>query len=343
MSLKISLFQKLYYSLCLLIAIVVLNDAHGKSTRNESSQNWEYVSNEIKEICRSVKNISSSPQWLPNDTDKETLKNCDSDDLYFGFENPPDYIKARKCALLNNHYDVLTMIYANGKGVRPDLNLALHYACIMDAAPAEMEDRINHLYKIKKINQSKKSFNICDDITSGSMMGLCADLDRRSKKAQQNKYIGEIRTKWPSVVQESFQKLQNASKTYFEARTENEIERSGTGATAFEILENMALNKRMIDLLNKTIKCKLPAYTTKQYQVADNQLNIVYKKAHNNKFSGYVGITKSGIKKTEKAWIKYKDSWVYFGHIKCPNISAESWKTIITKERIKELEELANL
>lgn len=326
--------------LFLFIGITLFNIAANNAIAKISSDNWNRVSNEkIKEICNSVKYLSIPSQDLPNDTEKKIFAKCDSDELYFGFKAPSDYVKARHCSIFKHKEDTLIMIYANGKGVDKNIDLAIHFACQFDAAPAEIEGRINHLIKIKEYPYSKKDFNICDDITSGYMMGYCASLEQRAEKEQQRKHINAFIKTLTISEQKAFQSLQNTSKIYFETRLSNELDRYGSGAIAFRIMEEINLNNKMIELLNQTIQCKFTSYNVNVYQKADKQLNLLYTKTQNKPDEDF-SITKNNIKKTERTWIKYRDSWLKFGRLKCPEVSEDTWKTLITKERIEQLKEL---
>jgi len=35
----------------------------------------------------------------------------------------------------------------------------------------------------------------------------------------------------------------------------------------------------------------------------------------------------------ERAWIRYRDSWLSFAQVRWPQISADSWLTFLTRER----------
>jgi len=111
---------------------------------------------------------------------------------------------------------------------------------------------------------------------------------------------------------------------FFNTRLDNEMDRSGTGAQAFIISEEMNLKSRMIQLIDKTIQCKLKPQTPEQFQQADNTLNTLYKKTQNKPDEEFTSIHRDGIKKTERTWIKYKDAWVNFGLTQCPKISKET-------------------
>jgi len=171
-----------------LILIALIAFGSNEAIAKISSENWGDVSNEVKETCNSVKNISIPPQDMPSETIKSSLKKCDSDDLYFGFKNPPDYVKARNCAIVRQDYDVLTMIYANGKGVKANLDLAIHFACLFDGDGREIEDRIKHLVRLKTLMKPKKDFHICDDIRTGYMMAICTSNDQKATVEKQKSF-----------------------------------------------------------------------------------------------------------------------------------------------------------
>ena len=337
MLLKSILIRKPQWVLCLLGCVSIF----GQAMADESSAYWEDMSKEAKKTCSNVSNIF--PPKLPNAIAKKSLKNCNSMALYYGFENSPDYIKAKECALIKKNYYILAMIYANGKGVPRDLDKALHYICMLDVPADEIESRIHHLYKMKEAKDAKKNFDICDDVASGYMMVLCADMQRSATYAQQMKYLNSLQRNWSINEKKLFQQLQNASRFYFEARTDNEINRIAIHASENEISEDVALNKRMMELIKKTEQCQLPLYTLEQYQAADKQINSLYQQVLKGDFSNCLGIKLDGIKETERAWVKYKDAWVNFGQTKCPSIPVDSWKTIITKERIEELDVLVRM
>lgn len=304
------------------------------------ADNSEYLSKATKDMCNSVQNIVLPSLEMPDAASKKSLANCDPDAFYYGYGNAPDYGKAKICALVKNDYGVLTMLYANGKAVPRDLNLALHYACMMDAAPAETEGRVAHLDTMKNNPKADNTFDICDDITSGYMMGVCENIEQEQVQAQQKKYLANLKTKLSPAENADLETLQKASALYFKAHLDNEMDWHGTAAAASAIAENMALSKQMLKLIHRSEQCQFPTYTPAQYQQADEQLNSLYKKTQAKPFANEITITSKGIKETERQWLNYRDAWVDFGRLKCPNVSAESWKTLITKERIKQLEEL---
>jgi hypothetical protein len=71
---------------------------------------------------------------------------------------------------------------------------------------------------------------------------------------------------------------------------------------------------------------------------ADKELNAVYAKVMQWKDTLDWGtVTRAQIKGVEKKWIPYRDAWVAFGLIRCPELPGDSWKTLLTEERISQL------
>jgi uncharacterized protein YecT (DUF1311 family) len=110
--------------------------------------------------------------------------------------------------------------------------------------------------------------------------------------------------------------------------------------------ESDALNTNFLDMINWSNNCSLDSFSYQDYLLADQELNNLYLKIINkkeedwDKFPG--SITKEGVKQTQRQWIKYRDSWVIFGKTKCPQISKSSWMTWLTRQRIDQLQELAD-
>ena len=111
---------------------------------------------------------------------------CDAARLYYGADGTgDDPVAARHCAYRERADDragplggsgVLMMVYANGQGVPQDIALARRFACEFDGAPAEVRARLARLQRIAD-GHDTAPMDICDDITSGMMAGVCASRD----------------------------------------------------------------------------------------------------------------------------------------------------------------------
>lgn len=323
------------FFICLFSSVGTL---HAEDPADEEYPGWDLVAKEIHEKCKSLETISIPPypQTL------EALNGCDSDALYYGFDQAPNYEKALSCANANKDYDVLTMLYANGKGVSRNLDIAMHYACKFGGAPAEVEGRMKHLMELQKEGKSAKDFDICDDITSGYMMGQCTYKESRFADAKRQKEYASLTSNWSPSERTAFEKLQKTFEVFLEAK-QGEIDMSGTARASLWLGEEQSLKEVFLKILKECAQGKIPSFTSHQYQEADRQLNALYKEARHKKYFEISGITSEGIQKTQKAWLKYRDAWVTFGHLKCSNITPDSWKTLLTKERIKELQSLKEM
>ncbi|HHW3716474.1 TPA: lysozyme inhibitor LprI family protein [Legionella pneumophila] len=282
-----------------LLNLANINELHADETGEQSQFNLESYSPQTKKLCQTVAHISVPSQNQLDEASKASLKNCDALDLYYGFNAAPDYDKAFQCALMNKDYNVLVMAYANGRGVTFNPDLAMHFACMMeDAAPAEMDSRIAHLAQIKEGNK-KTSFDICDDITSGYMMGWCSSIDQRLEDVKRNKKINDLVSQWTAQEQLLYQQVRKTAEVYIRDHSMNEIDLSGTARSAFAINAQLNLNQRLFELLQKVNRCETPLMTIKQYEEMDKQLNNIYKKlmADTSSFQ-YTTVTKEGIKKS---------------------------------------------
>lgn len=64
-----------------------------------------------------------------------------------------------------------------------------------------------------------------------------------------------------------------------------------------------------------------------EFAKADAKLNMLYQKIQDTHGSqGWGTVTKDGIRKTQRAWLHYRDAWVDFAKIKFPSFAPESLK-----------------
>jgi len=296
--------------------------------------------------CKKLQ-ISDFPKTdLPTDSDKITLKDEQSSKYYYGIGVPINYVKARKIAFLEmetangdvfSGAGILMMIYANGYSVPKNLELALSLACgNVDGAQAEIEIRTAHLKKLEE-KPSNKPFDICDDITSGYMDGWCANIRNQLAGSKREADIRALTAHWLPNELQAFRKLQQAAKTFFDTRVENEVDLSGTSRAAFQIEESSDLDISFLGILKRCEAGTQPIYSTQEFIKADQELNAVYQSIVKNKAFDYGTVQQSGIRKTEKAWLIYRDSWVRFGKVKYPKMYSTSFKTFLTSDRITQL------
>jgi uncharacterized protein YecT (DUF1311 family) len=324
------------------VGLVFVTGSPAQSTRN----------NERPAACDQYDQLPVPPADLPSAAEREGLARCDSYKLYFGLNDPANAVAARKCAylqrddktrIMDNPFEssgLLAMIYANGRGAARNFKMAQKFSCEIDGAPAENSGRFEHLAKLQQQNWMGSDFNLCDDSTSGFMQGWCAKLNNDLAKVEQGKNLKSLTARWSAVEKQAFQLLQQAANAYFQTSSQNEVDLSGTGRAAFEIEAEATLQDEFQAALQRFEKGDLPSFAAEQFHEADGQLNSGYAKIQFKPAQGmaYTTVTPDGIKLTQRAWLRYRDAWVKFGAIKYPTVSADSWKTWLTQQRIKQLQ-----
>lgn len=301
--------------------------------------------------CEKVK-ITDFPQKdLQQNLDTITTKKQDSYKYYYGIGVPIDYTKARQLAFIemkidSSGYDpfegpsILMMLYANGFGVKRNLDISLRLACAnVNGAQAEIEGRMQHLRDLMSKSGSKTidTFDICDDITSGYMMGWCSSLESEKAEIQRTARINSIIAHWSPGELSAYKKLRQTASKFFSKKLDNEVDLSGTARAMVEINENDKLEDDFENKIVNSDKCDFRNYSLADLQKADKELNAVYLKILGIKNFEWGTVNQSGIKSTQREWIKYRDAWASFVAIKCPQVSLTSIKTLITKLRIEDL------
>jgi uncharacterized protein YecT (DUF1311 family) len=302
--------------------------------------------------CEQYDNIQVTTADLPTESDRQTLASCKSEDLYFGFDSPADPVQARKCAYVERENraeandrvfgasGLLTMIYANGKGTARNFDLALRFACEVQGAEAENSGRFDHLLKLKRDHWAGEDFSLCDDATSGFMDGWCAHIQERFDQVMRQRKLGGILGKWSPSDRQKFVELQRSATKFLDVSSRNEVDLSSTSRGAFEIGAAASLNDNFVASLESFEKGQFPKFTAEEFSVADAKLNAVYAAIRSTKHDPNVTgtVTPEGIKLAQRAWLTYREAWVQFGSQKYPSVTAASWRTWLTRERVEMLQ-----
>ncbi len=322
----------------LVIASLILVKTN-RAVSEENKFNWEAT-------CDQVKDAAIPPSDKPAPGEAKSLQGCSSEDLYYGITRLADPEKARLCAYVEfdqgdekvfGGSSMLMTIYANGRGGKRNFDLALKFACRLDGAPAEMKGRIENLIAKKKANWKGSNFSLCDDITSGFMQGHCEAHHERFKAAERKRKTEELMAKWTETDRKAFDHLRKVADKYFDLRSDAEVEQSGTARAAFSIEEHRSLEDGFLALIESLESDKLTVYSEKEFKQADAKLNAVYQKIQKTPDFEYGTVTREGIKKTQRAWIAYRDAWVSFATGKYDRVTPESIKTRLSQTRTKML------
>jgi uncharacterized protein YecT (DUF1311 family) len=273
---------------------------------------------------------------------------CDAAELYYDTRNQPasgerDWQKVRACAFQANDAAVLMMLYANGEGVAPNLNLATKYACRIDSPAAEMKGRLAHLRR--RAAASASGFDVCDDVTSGERLGLCAALRERRREQQRSAQLAAATRHWSEKEQLGFEMASKALHYFAQSRYDHETDLSGNFNRTLQIDAMAAELDQFVNDLADFESGKVPRLSEAEYQSLDDKLQQTYRQfmAASPAAASYLGtIRKTGVEKTQRAWLAYRDAMELFGALKYPAAPSSGWKALVTSRRLKQLAELDN-
>ncbi len=298
-------------------------------------------------LCEAVRTKPFPMGDLPTPAERASVQAGESYRHYYGIGTPVDYVRARHGAFVELEQGdeavfggsaILMMLYSNGFGVQRDLEQAIKLACSNGFAPAEREGRVRRLNAMKRA-PGDTTFDFCDDVTSGYMAGHCDGLAEERKSALRERELEALVRNWPDEHLAALVSLRRAVQGFSQARTSGELDLSGTDRSSQVIAEEARLKQELVDAIRSFEQGKLPAYTAEDYRHADAELNRVYALALARDYSGTT-IEVPGIKRAEKAWLKYRDAWVALGILRYPSVSPDAWKTWATLERVRHLAEL---
>lgn len=289
---------------------------------------------------------------------------CDAETLYYGRDGKGDgrdFVAARHCAYRERGTGAdiesqaapfggsgaLMMLYANGQGVKRNIPLAKRFACEYGGAPAEVSGRLEHIDALAK---GGGALDICDDITSGMMMGFCASRDAEFAKVARNGRWESLQTRWTPAQREAWGAVRKAADDYFESVSTEETDMSGTARGAFAVEARETLETALFDAVTRFEGGARPTQKAGDFARADKALNATYKATlakltagrGEGAFGEYGTIGPDGVRETQRAWLRYRDALVRFAAARWPGTPADAWKAWLTTERTKALESLVS-
>ncbi|HEU0134625.1 MAG TPA: lysozyme inhibitor LprI family protein [Allosphingosinicella sp.] len=298
-----------------------------------------------KAICRRVRDREPPESDRPDPATARSLEGCDSEALYYGIGMPADPVRARQCAFLEAEGDqggvfwgrtMLMTIYANGRGASRDLDVATHLACGIEGAPMESHGRVRHLAGLKSSGWKGQDFHFCDDITSGLAMGYCEDHEAGIAGARREAGLAAMVAGWTAAEQRAFRRLREAHDAYAEAHGSGEVDLSGTARAAMAIAAEETLRDELVEVLERLRSGRpLPVPATGLEQ-EDSALNAAYRKRLRDlggADGGIGAVTAQGVRDAERAWIRYRDSFLDFAAIKFPRVPRAQLAAWLTRQR----------
>src|SRR5258708_7541960 len=180
-----------------------------------------------KQICASVEQVEIPAEDRPPAAEEKALATCVSLDAYYGFGQPADPVKARKCAYAEMDRGakgaltgkaILAMVYANGQGVARNFDVALKLSCTMGDAPGDAAGRIHQIERMKKDNRSGYNFRICDHSSGHDLYEQCAILQDRFDRIERDHQLQKLTANWNGRDKKAFRTLWSEAERFFKVQ-----------------------------------------------------------------------------------------------------------------------------
>ena len=276
---------------------------------------------------------------------------CDATSLYYdqrsrAGSSAAQWQAVRECALASGDKPVLMMMYANGFGVERDVDVAMHYACGLDfSAKAEMEARIAHL---ASMHPGSPVFDQCDDITSGYMGSVCAQIRERQAGRARDARLARMAGQFPEGARDRFEALRTAAEAYATAGA-GETDMQGTAASARATARHGRLREQFMQAALDAAAGKLPPASAEQVAGLDRDLNRVYRQvmaipsaqANWPERIGESTISRADVRAAERRWIAYRDAFLAFGAQLPPGSDTHAIHALLLRQRIEALKRVA--
>lgn len=309
-----------------------------------------------KAVCEQAKQEPVASIQPAGPLPAEQLPKCDEASLYYGIGRKPDYAAALQCAWFHRAHPqddkvawmfagpgMLTMLYANGRGVERNYDIAIRLACeVSGAAQAELEARFDHLEHLRAAADPSAPFDLCDDQTSGLSEGSCTSIQTSLDDVERDGKIEGLVQGLPAGAKGAFAALQAAEAAFEAARSGNEVDMTGTARGSFYLHEEATLRDQFLDNLQSFGRADTAPASETDLAELDKDLNTVYRHIEQSPDSKwqYTTIGPIGIKNTERKWIALADTWVAFGRLAYPKLSATQIRAQIIRLRLDQLREL---
>jgi hypothetical protein len=291
-----------------------------------------------KQMCAAVKDVELPAAERPTPAEEKALAKCVSADLYFGFGQPADPVKARKCAYAEIDRNdkaaiggraILMMIYANGKGAARNFDVATKLACSLGGGPGDDAGRVYQLDRLKKQNWTGNNFSVCDHSSARELYEQCAILSERFDKIERDQKFNELVAGWKPAEKKAFQTFMEEANRFYEVQAKNGVNLEGT----FEIQEEIFFKNNLLTSLQAFERGELPKYTAEEFQKAEAEEQAAYLRTQNGFDTKWGTITRESVQKSQDEWLRYRNAWIAFARQKYPGVSEQSWKAWLDIDR----------
>jgi hypothetical protein len=291
-----------------------------------------------KQMCASVKDVQLPAEDKPTPAEEKALASCVSLDTYFGFGQPADPAKARKCAYAEidrgakvpiGGKAILMMVYANGNGAARNYDAAIKLACELGGAPGDDAGRVYQLDRLKKQNWTGNNFSVCDHSSGREMYKQCAVLSERFDKIERDQKFNELTAAWKPAEKKAFHTFMEEANRFYEVQAKNGVNLEGT----FEIQEEIFFKNNLLSSLQAFERGELPKYSAEEFQREEAAEQAAYLRTQNGPDAKWGTITRESVRKSQDEWLRYRNAWIAFGRQKYPSVTEQSWKAWLDQDR----------
>jgi hypothetical protein len=292
-----------------------------------------------RQVCASVKDAEPPAGDRPSAAEEKTLADCASLNAYFGFGEPADPVKARKCAYAEidraapaalGGNAILTMIYANGKGVPRNLDLALKFACAIGDAPGDAAGRVYQLERLKKSSWAGDNFSVCDHSSGRVMYEQCAILQERFDRVERDQKLSALASSWSVPEKKAFHSFLQQADRFITVQAGNGVNLEAS----FAVQEEIFLRNGVLSSLEQFERGELPRSSAGEFQKAEAAEKAAFLRTQSGDVARWGTITRESVRRSEEEWRRYRNAWVAFGREKYPAVTEQSWKTWLDQERL---------
>ncbi len=314
-----------------LLSLLLLVGSHTSFFQSTIFSQSTIVDPGAKQMCATVKDVDLPAADRPTPAEEKALASCISVDAYFGFGQPADFVKARKCAYAEidrgakvplGGKAILMMVYANGNGAARDFDAAIKLACSLGGAPGDDAGRVYQLDRLKKQNWAGNNFSVCDHSSGREMYEQCAILSERFDKIERDQKFNELISGWKAPEKKAFRTFMEEANRFYEIQAKNGVNLEGT----FEIQEEIFLKQNLLSALEAFERGELPNYSADEFQKAEAAEKAAYLRTQNGPEVQWGTVTRESIRKSQDEWLRYRNAWISFGKIKYPSVTRQSWE-----------------
>jgi TPR repeat protein len=273
-------------------------------------------------------------------TTREPAEDCATD--YYEAKASGDFKEAVACVGRSPQPETVAMLYANGYGVKRDLDRAIKAACEYRDVSAERDGLLEAVFRLKDLEIHDEELDFCNYITSGYGQYRCASYRAETTGDADEKALEAAKAKWSAPARAEWEKLRPVADAFFEAEADAVTygSRLGTGYAGMAQEELTDLHHGFLAAVAKAAEFDPGSVKeTKGLPALDRELNAGYARA-------LAGIEeadeKEAARTAERAWIRYRDAMAAFYRVLLagrfpPQAVTDAVVARLTKERVDRL------